>query len=77
MTINFLNRKVIADIANKLHHEKETARLDWLSDPKNVFRYSLAADGQCNIGWRGTDGAFPSLRAAIDFYMEKQPTTEK
>lgn len=45
---------------------KFKTRLEWLGDPKNVFRYSVRANGEVEVGDRFNFKVYPNLSAAID-----------
>ena len=63
------NRPAIVVIAERIASDKETARLNYISDPKNEFHYSICADGKCNLKYP-ISGVFSNLRGAIDYVME-------
>lgn len=45
---------------------EETARLDWLADPKNIFRYAVKADGRVEVQ-EPKQYCSANLREAVDF----------
>ena len=63
------SRSRLAEIHRDMKHAQEKARMDFLSDPKNVFGYSIRADGTCVVRNPVSMHA-KSLRDAIDYLLE-------
>jgi hypothetical protein len=59
----------VVALAQKMEFEREKSRLDFLSDPKNVFGYNIRADGTCLVG-KPVSMLAPNLRKAIDYLLE-------
>lgn len=52
---------------------KFKTRLEWLGDPKNIFSYSVCANGSVKVDTRYMSGWWPTLAAALDDAMVKFP----
>lgn len=61
----------VVALAQSLEAQKEKARMDFLSNPKNPFSYSVKSDGRVTVTKPLTLVA-TSLRAAVDYVIENE-----
>lgn len=66
---NIPSPEELACLVTLIRADQEKARMDWLSDPRHDFRYSIAKNGECKVSYPFAK-QFKSLRDAIDWFIE-------